>query len=77
MPSRSLTTKVVEPTGTVFVTVEVGCTILLLPENPMARRLGKPAYRIFLRVSAKLLRCSAARADTKLHHTLETGTEKG
>lgn len=39
--------------------------------------LGKPAYRIFLRVSAKLLRCSAARADTKLHHTLETGTEKG
>ena len=42
-----LTTKVVEPTGTVFVTVEVGSTILLLPENPMARRLESPRIGYF------------------------------
>lgn len=42
-----LTTKVVEPGGTVFVTVEVGSTLLLLPETPMARRYVSPRVGYF------------------------------
>lgn len=42
-----LTTKVVEPGGTVFVTVEVGSTLLLLPETPMPRRYVSPRVGYF------------------------------
>ncbi len=42
-----LTTRVVEPGGTVYVTVEVGSTLLLLPEEPMARRYASPRIGYF------------------------------
>lgn len=42
-----LTTKVSEPSGTVYVTVEVGSTLLLLPENPMTRRYATPRIGYF------------------------------
>ena len=42
-----LTTKVVEPGGAVYVTVEVGSTILRLPETPMARRYVSPRVGYF------------------------------
>lgn len=42
-----LTTKVSEPGGTVYVTVEVGSTLLLLPEKPMARRYASPRIGYF------------------------------
>lgn len=42
-----LTTKVVEPGGTVYVTVEVGSSLLLLPEKPMARRFVSPKVGYF------------------------------
>lgn len=42
-----LTTKVVEPGGAVNVTVEVGTTILLLPEKRMARRYISPRVGYF------------------------------
>ncbi|MDE6468009.1 MAG: zinc-dependent metalloprotease, partial [Muribaculaceae bacterium] len=42
-----LTTKVVEPGGTVNVTVEIGTTILLLPEKRMARRYVSPRVGYF------------------------------
>lgn len=42
-----LTTKVSEPGGTVYVTVEVCSTLLLLPEEPMARRYACPRVGYF------------------------------
>lgn len=42
-----LTTKVVEPGGTVYVTVEVGSTLLLLPEKKMNRRFVSPRVGYF------------------------------
>lgn len=42
-----LTTRVSEPTGTVYVTVEVGSSLLLLPEDPMPRRLATPRVGYF------------------------------
>lgn len=42
-----LTTKVVEPGGTVYVTVEVGSSLLLLPEKPMTRRYVSPKVGYF------------------------------
>ena len=42
-----LTTKVSEPSGTVYVTVEVGSTLLLLPEKPMNRRYASPRIGYF------------------------------
>lgn len=42
-----LTTKVVEPTGAVYITLELGTTILLLPEKPMARRFVSPKVGYF------------------------------
>lgn len=42
-----LTTKVVEPTGAVYVTIELGTTILLLPEKPMVRRFVSPKVGYF------------------------------
>ena len=42
-----LTTKVSEPTGTVYITVEVGSTLLLLPEEPMTRRFATPRVGYF------------------------------
>lgn len=42
-----LTTKVTEPGGTVYVTVEVGSSLLLLPEKPMARRYVSPLVGYF------------------------------
>lgn len=42
-----LTTKVVEPGGTVYVTVEVGSSLLLLPETPMSRRFVSPKVGYF------------------------------
>lgn len=42
-----LTTKVSEPGGTVYVTVEVGSTLVLLPENPMSRRYVCPRVGYF------------------------------
>lgn len=42
-----LTTRVSEPGGTVYVTVEVGCTLVLLPEDPMPRRYASPRVGYF------------------------------
>lgn len=42
-----LTTRVVEPGGAVSVTVEVGTSIVLLPEKPMQRRLVSPRVGYF------------------------------
>lgn len=42
-----LTTSVTEPGGTVYVSVEVGSTLLLLPEKPMARRFVNPRVGYF------------------------------
>lgn len=42
-----LTTKISEPSGTVYVTVEVGSSLLLLPEQPMARRYASPRIGYF------------------------------
>lgn len=42
-----LTTKVQEPGGTVYVTVEVGSSLVLLPEKPMARRFVSPRVGYF------------------------------
>lgn len=42
-----LTTRVSEPDGTVYVTVEVGCTLVLLPEDPMPRRYASPRVGYF------------------------------
>lgn len=42
-----LTTRVVEGTGAVYVTLELGTTILLLPEKPMARRFVSPKVGYF------------------------------
>ena len=42
-----LTTQVTEPGGTVFVTLEVGSSIVLLPEKPMARRYVSPRVGYF------------------------------
>lgn len=57
-----LTTAVSEPGGKVYVTVEVGSTLLLLPEKPMARRYVCPRVGYFtessLRYSDKQQRVS-------------------
>lgn len=57
-----LTTKVSEPGGTVYVTVEVGSSLVLLPETPMARRYVCPRVGYFtesnLRFSDKQQRLS-------------------
>lgn len=57
-----LTTKVSEPGGTVYVTVEVGSSLVLLPENPMWRRYVSPRVGYFtdsnLRFSDKQQRLS-------------------
>ena len=42
-----LTTRVVEPGGAVYITVEVGTSIVLLPEKPMQRRLVSPRVGFF------------------------------
>lgn len=42
-----LTTKVTEPGGTVYVTVEAGTTIALLPETPMTQRFVSPRIGYF------------------------------
>ncbi len=42
-----LTTRVSETTGTIYVTVEVGSTLLLLPEQPMTRRYASPRIGYF------------------------------
>ena len=42
-----LTTRVVEPGGAVSVTTEVGTSIVLLPEKPMARRYVSPRVGYF------------------------------
>lgn len=42
-----LTTKVTEPGGSVPVTVEVGTSLVLLPEKPMARRYVSPKIGYF------------------------------
>lgn len=42
-----LTTKVSEPGGTVYVTVEVGSSLLLLPETPMNARYVSPRIGYF------------------------------
>lgn len=42
-----LTTKVVEPDGTVNVTVEIGSSILLLPQEPLKRRYASPRIGYF------------------------------
>lgn len=42
-----LTTRVVEPGGTVYVTVETGTSFVLLPERPMARRYVSPRVGYF------------------------------
>lgn len=45
--TSELTTKVTEGTTTVFVTVEVSSSILLLPEHPMTGRLDNPRVGYF------------------------------
>ena len=42
-----LSTKVTEPGGTAYITVEVGSTLLLLPEKPMTRRYVSPRIGYF------------------------------
>lgn len=42
-----LTTSVTEPGGTVYVSIEVGSTLMLLPEKPMARRYVNPRVGYF------------------------------
>ena len=42
-----LTTRVSEPGGTVYVTVEVGSSLVLLPEKPMTRRYASPRVGYF------------------------------
>ncbi len=42
-----LTTKVSEPGGTVYVTVEVGSSLVLLPEKAMSRRYASPRVGYF------------------------------
>ena len=45
--TSELTTKVTEGTTTVFVTVEVSSSLLLLPEKPMMGRLDSPRVGYF------------------------------
>ncbi|MCM1518273.1 MAG: zinc-dependent metalloprotease [Pseudoflavonifractor sp.] len=60
-----LTTKVNEPGGSVYVTVEVGSSILLLPEKPMARRFVSPKVGYF---SESLLNYSDTQQRVKHGH---------
>lgn len=60
-----LTTKVVEPSGTVYVTVEVGSSLLLLPEKPMTRRYASPRVGYF---SDPVLRFSDDQQRVKKSH---------
>lgn len=60
-----LTTKVSEPHGTVYVTVEVGSSLVLLPEKPMARRYVSPKVGYF---SESLLKYSDQQQRVKREH---------
>lgn len=60
-----LTTKVDEPGGSVYVTVEVGSSILLLPEKPMPRRFVSPKVGYF---SESLLNYSDEQQRVKHNH---------
>ncbi len=60
-----LTTKVVEPSGTVYVTVEIGSSLLLLPEKPMTRRYASPRVGYF---SDPVLRFSDDQQRVKKSH---------
>lgn len=42
-----LTTRVSEPGGSVYVTIEVGSSLVLLPEKPMKRRFASPRVGFF------------------------------
>lgn len=63
-----LTTKVSEPSGTVYVTVEVGSTLLLLPEKPMTRRYATPRIGYF---TDSNLRYADKQPRVKRHHFIQ------
>lgn len=63
-----LTTKVSEPSGTVYVTVEVGSTLLLLPEKPMTRRYATPRIGYF---TDSNLRYGDNQRRVKRHHFIQ------
>ena len=63
-----LTTKVSEPSGTVYVTVEVGSTLLLLPEEPMTRRYATPRIGYF---TDSNLRYGDNQQRVKRHHFIQ------
>lgn len=75
--TSELTTRVTEGTTTVYVTVEVSSSILLLPGNTDDGTFRQSESRILHQPAIKFQRCTTKNGQNAVYHTLAHGTQTG